>query len=155
MSKKSKKEESKKESQSGKSMAMPSDMKAFNAKVIADFRANHGKFTGPMAGRGVLILTTTGARTGKERSTVLGYGRDGDRLVVIASDNGAPAAPAWYHNLLARPIARVELGPEPFQVRARTARPEERDELAKAVPYLEQQQGLTEREIPLVVLERI
>jgi deazaflavin-dependent oxidoreductase (nitroreductase family) len=141
-------------SQAGKSVAIPSDMRAFNKKVIADFRANHGKFTGPMAGRGVLILTTTGARTGKERSAVLGFGRAGDRLIVIASDNGAPAAPAWYHNLLARPIATVELGPEPFKVRARTAKPEERDELAKAVPYLEQQQSLTTREIPIVVLER-
>jgi len=135
-------------------MAKPTDMKAFNAKVIADFRANHGQFTGPMAGRGVLILTTTGARSGKARTAVLGYGRAGDRLVVIASDNGAPAAPAWYHNLLARPIATVELGPEPFKVRARVAKPEERDELAKAVPYPAQQQTLTKREIPIVVLER-
>ena len=135
-------------------MAMPADMKAFNQKVIADFRANHGQFTGPMAGRSVLILTTTGARTGKERATVVGFGRDGDRLVVIASNNGAPGAPHWYHNLLARPIATVELDPKPFKVRARTARPEERGELAKAVPYLEQQQSLTEREIPIVVLER-
>jgi deazaflavin-dependent oxidoreductase (nitroreductase family) len=155
MSEKTEQEKTEQEkAQAGKSTAIPSDMKAFNAKVIADFRANHGKFTGPMAGRGVLILTTTGARTGKERSTVLGYGRDGDRLVVIASDNGAPAAPAWYHNLLARPIATVELGPEPFKVRARVAKPEERDELAKAVPYLAQQQTLTKREIPIVVLER-
>jgi deazaflavin-dependent oxidoreductase (nitroreductase family) len=93
-------------------------------------------------------------KTEKEESQAGGYGRAGDSLVVIASDNGAPRAPAWYHNLVARPIATVELGPEPFKVRARTAKPEERDELAKAVPYLEQQQGLTEREIPLVVLER-
>jgi deazaflavin-dependent oxidoreductase (nitroreductase family) len=130
-------EQEKPQSQAGKSMAMPSDMKAFNQKVIADFRANHGEFTGPMAGRSVLILTTTGARSGKERSTVLGYGRDGESLVVIASDNGAPVAPAWY-----------------FKVRARTAKPEERGELAKAVPYLVQQQSLTKREIPIVVLER-
>ena len=147
-------EQGKSESQAGKKMAMPSDMKAFNEKVIADFHANQGQFTGPMAGRSVLILTTTGAKTGKERTTVLGYGRDGDRLVVIASDNGAPAAPDWYRNLLARPIATVEIGPEPFKVRARTAKPEERDELAKALPYFEQQQGLTERELPIVVLER-
>jgi deazaflavin-dependent oxidoreductase (nitroreductase family) len=147
-------EQEKPQSQAGKSMAMPSDMKAFNQKVIADFRANHGEFTGPMAGRSVLILTTTGARSGKERSTVLGYGRDGESLVVIASDNGAPVAPAWYHNLLARPIATVEIGPKPFKVRARTAKPEERGELAKAVPYLVQQQSLTKREIPIVVLER-
>jgi hypothetical protein len=75
----------KEESQAGKSMAMPADMKAFNAKLIADFHANHGQFTGPMAGRSLLILTTTGARSGKDRTAVLGYGRDGDRLVVIAS----------------------------------------------------------------------
>jgi len=136
-------------------MAMPTDMKAFNEKVIADFRANHGKFTGPMAGRSILILTTTGARTGKERTAVLGYGRDGDRLVVIASNNGAAVAPAWYNNLLVHPTATVELGPEPFKVRARTASPEERDELAKALPYLEQQQGLTKRELPIVVFERV
>jgi deazaflavin-dependent oxidoreductase (nitroreductase family) len=148
-------ETEKTQSQAGKSMAIPSDMKAFNDKVITEFRANHGHFTGPMAGRSVLILTTTGVRTGKERTTVLGYGRDGASLVVIASDNGAPVAPAWYHNLLANPIATVELGPEPFKVRARTARPEEREELAKAVPYLKQQQGLTEREIPIVVLDRL
>jgi deazaflavin-dependent oxidoreductase (nitroreductase family) len=142
------------ETQARKPPAIPADMKAFNKKLIADFRSNHGQWTGPMAGRSLLILTTTGARTGKERTTVLGYGRAGDRLVVIASDNGAPTAPDWYHNLLARPIATVEIGPEPFKVRARTAMPEERQELAKAVPYLEQQQGLTKREIPIVVLER-
>jgi deazaflavin-dependent oxidoreductase (nitroreductase family) len=142
------------ETQARKPPAIPADMKVFNKKLIADFRSNHGQWTGPMAGRSLLILTTTGARTGKERSTVLGYGRAGDRLVVIASDNGAPTAPDWYHNLLARPIATVEIGPEPFKVRARTAMPEERQELAKAVPYLEQQQGLTKREIPIVVLER-
>jgi deazaflavin-dependent oxidoreductase (nitroreductase family) len=143
-----------KEPQARKPPAIPTDMMAFNKKLIADFRANHGQWTGPMAGRSLLILTTTGARTGKERTAVLGYGRSGDRLVVIASDNGAPVAPDWYHNLLARPIATVEVGPEPFKVRARTAKPEERDELAKAVPYLEQQQSLTQREIPIVVLER-
>jgi len=147
-------QEEKPQSQAGKSMAMPSDMKAFNKKVIKDFRANRGQFTGPMAGGSVLILTTTGARSGKERAVVLGYGRDGTRLVVIASDNGAPVAPAWYHNLLAHPIATVELEPKAFKVRARTAKPEERKQLAKALPYLGQQQSLTERELPIVVLER-
>jgi deazaflavin-dependent oxidoreductase (nitroreductase family) len=147
-------QEEKPQSQAGKSMAMPSDMKAFNKRVIKDFRANHGQFTGPMLGRSVLILTTTGARSGKERAVVLGYGRDGKRLVVIASDNGAPVAPAWYHNLLAHSIATVELEPKAFKVRARTAKPEEREQLAKALPYLEQQQSLTERELPIVVLER-
>lgn len=139
-----------------KAPVIPTDMKAFNAKLIADFRANHGQFTGDMAGRGLLILTTTGVRSGEPRSVVLGFGRHGDRLIVIASNNGAPKAPAWYHNLLANPSAIIELaGPERFEVRATTARPEERDELAKALPYLGQQQSLTAREIPIVVFERL
>jgi deazaflavin-dependent oxidoreductase (nitroreductase family) len=142
------------EPQTRKPPPIPRDMKAFNKKVIREFRANKGQLSGPMAGRSLLLLTTTGARSGKERTTVLGFGRDGDRLVVIASDNGAPSAPDWYHNLLARPIATVELGPDKFKVRALTAKPDEREELAKAVPYLKQQQSLTGREIPIVVLDR-
>ncbi|HKB32347.1 MAG TPA: nitroreductase/quinone reductase family protein [Candidatus Dormibacteraeota bacterium] len=139
-----------------KAPVIPADMKAFNARLIAGFHANHGQFTGDMAGRGLLILTTTGARSGEPRSVVLGFGRHGDRLVVIASDNGAPKAPAWYHNLLANPNATIELaGPDRFEVRAGTAGSEERDELAKALPYLEQQQSLTAREIPIVVFERV
>jgi deazaflavin-dependent oxidoreductase (nitroreductase family) len=101
-----------------------------------------------------MLLTTTGAKSGKERIVVLGFGKNGDRYVVIASGNGAPSHPAWYQNLLARPIATVEVGPDKFKVRARTARPEERDQLKHLVPYLEQQQTLTKREIPIVVLER-
>jgi deazaflavin-dependent oxidoreductase (nitroreductase family) len=141
---------------SRKAPVIPADMKAFNAKLIADFRANHGQFTGDMAGRGLLILTTTGARSGEPRSVVLGYGRHIDRLVVIASNNGAPKAPTWYHNLLANSTATIELaGPERFEVRARTAGSDERDELATALPYLRQQQSLTTREIPIVVFERV
>jgi deazaflavin-dependent oxidoreductase (nitroreductase family) len=134
---------------------IPRDMRAFNKAVIAEHRANGGKLSGPMEGRTVLLLTTTGRRSGEQRTIVLGYGRHGDRLVVIASNNGAPSAPAWYHNLLADPNATVELGPEKFNVRATTAMPDERDEVAKVVPYLVSQQKLTTREIPLVVLERI
>src|SRR3989442_465877 len=133
---------------------IPSDMKAFNRKVIDDFRANRGKLTGALAGRTLMLLTTTGARSGKERIAVLGFGKDGDRYVVIASGNGAPSHPGWYHNLLARPIATVEVGPDKFKVRARTAGPEERDQLKRFVPYVEQQQTLTTREIPIVVLDR-
>ena len=140
---------------SEKRPVIPADMKAFNRAVIAEHRANGGKLSGPMAASTVLLLTTTGARSGQPRTTVLGYGRAGDRYVVIASDNGAPSHPAWYLNLLANPAATVEVGPEKFEVRASTARPDERAELAKVVPYLERQQKLTEREIPLVILERI
>ena len=133
---------------------IPADMNAFNRKLIQEFRANRGKLSGPMAGRSLMILTTTGANTGKERVTVLGFGKDGDRYVVIASGNGAPTHPGWYRNLLARPIATVEVGPDKFKVRARTAAPEERDQLKRLVPYIEQQQTLTTREIPIVVFDR-
>ena len=135
---------------------IPADMKAFNGKLIADFRANHGQFSGDMAGRSLLILTTTGARSGKPHSVVLGYGRHGDQLVVLASNNGAPSAPDWYHNLLADPTATVELaGPDRFQVRATTVPAGQREEVGRATPYLAQQQSMTKREIPVVVLGRV
>ena len=133
---------------------IPADMKAFNRKLIEEFRANGGQLSGQMAGRTLMLLTTTGAKSGKERTAVLGFGKDGDRYVVIASGNGAPSHPGWYQNLLARPIATVEVGPDKFKARARTARPEEREQLKRFVPYIEQQQTLTKREIPIVVLER-
>jgi deazaflavin-dependent oxidoreductase (nitroreductase family) len=139
----------------GKKPQIPADMMAFNKAIISEFRANGGNLSGPMAGRSVLLLTTKGARSGQSRTTVLGYGRLGERLVVIASDNGASAAPDWYHNLLAEPKAIVELGPDRFEVRASTAQAAERDQLGKVVPYLESQQKLTTREIPIVVLDRV
>lgn len=134
---------------------IPQDMKAFNRAIVQEWRANAGRLSGPMAGRNLILLTTTGASSGQPRTIVVGFGRNGDNLVAIASNNGAPAHPAWYLNLLADPVATVELGADKFDIRARPARPDEREELAKAVPYLESQQQLTEREIPLVILERI
>lgn len=130
-------------------------MKAFNRALIQEWRANNGALSGRMAGRNLILLTTTGVRSGEPRTVVLGFGRHGDKVVAIASNNGAPTDPAWYLNLLAQPSATVELASDRFEVRARTARPEEREELAKVVPYLESQQQLTKREIPIVVLERI
>ena len=134
---------------------IPSDMKAFNRALIEEWRANKGQLSGQMAGRTLILLTTTGARSGEPRTVVLGFGRHGGNIVAIASNNGAPAHPAWYLNLLKRPTATVEIGPDKFEVRARSAKPEEREVLAKVVPYLERQQQLTEREIPIVVLERV
>jgi deazaflavin-dependent oxidoreductase (nitroreductase family) len=134
---------------------IPTDMNAFNQGVIKEFRANRGEISsGPLAGRHVMLLTTTGAKSGKESTVVLGFGKDGDRYVIIASANGAHKHPAWYFNLQAQPIATVEVGSEKFKARTRTARPEEHDKLRAVVPYIEQQQTLTKREIPIVVLER-
>ncbi len=134
---------------------IPTDMKAFNAKVIAEFRANKGQLTGALANSRMLLLTTTGARSGRPRTTVVGYRRRGDDYVLIASNNGAPGSPAWFFNLKANPIATVEVGADRFESRARVATPEERPELTKVVEYLERQQTLTGRVIPIVVLERV
>jgi deazaflavin-dependent oxidoreductase (nitroreductase family) len=133
---------------------IPTDMNAFNRKLIEEFRASRGQLSGAMASSQLMLLTTTGAKSGKERTTVIGYRTDGERLVAIASGNGAPSHPAWYLNLQARPIATVEVGPDKFKVRARTARPEEREKLSRLIDYLDQQQSLTRREIPIVVFER-
>ena len=130
-------------------------MKAFNDNLIREIRANGGKATsGPMAGREPMILTTVGAKSGESRSVVVGHRQDGDRYLAIASNNGNDVAPFWYRNLLREPMATVELGTERFRVRARTADAEERAKLAPKIDYLERQQALTSREIPIVILER-
>jgi deazaflavin-dependent oxidoreductase (nitroreductase family) len=134
---------------------IPTDMKAFNAKLIEEFRANHGELSGQLAGRQVMLLTTTGAKSGEQRTTVVGYRPYGDQIAVIASNNGADTAPAWFLNLRANPVATVEVGPNKFKVRARVADPEERPRLGAIIDYLERQQALTSRQIPIVVLERI
>jgi deazaflavin-dependent oxidoreductase (nitroreductase family) len=117
--------------------AIPTDLLAFNRALIEEFRANRGRLSGNMAGRSLLLLTTTGARSGRPRTA---YRRDGDRYIAIASGNGALSYPAWYRNLQANPIATVEVGPEKFEVQASTAGPAEQDLLAMLIPYLESQQ---------------
>jgi len=134
---------------------IPHDMRAFNVKLIEEFRANHGQMSGQMAGRQLLLLTTTGAKSGRQRTAVVGYRPYRDDLAIIASDNGAPKAPQWFANLEKDPVATVEVGNEKFKVRTRVASPEERPEIAKLIEYLGPQQKLTEREIPIVILERV
>lgn len=134
---------------------IPQDMKAFNAQLIAEFRANGGKLSGPMAGREPLLLTTTGATSFAERTVVLGFRKYGDAYAIIASNNGSDTAPHWFTNLQANPVATVEVGAEKFKVKSRVAEGAERVEVAKLIDYLERQQALTSREIPIVVLERV
>lgn len=142
-------------SDSPKRPAIPQDMKAFNAQLVEQFRANDGKLSGPLEGRVLMLLTTTGARTGREHTVVVGFKPYGDAYAVIASNNGSDRAPAWFHNLMARPAVTVEIPGRRFQARARVARPDERPELARLIAYYESQQALTRREIPFVVLEPI
>src|SRR5438105_15090621 len=133
---------------------IPTDMKAFNSKVIEEFRANGGQLSGPMEGRQLLLLTTTGAKSGQQRTVVIGYRPYGDDLAIIASDNGAPKAPKWFANLTKDPVATVELGKEKFRVRTRIASGDERSRVARLIEYLGPQQERTQREIPIVILER-
>lgn len=100
-----------------------------NRKIIADFRANAGKVGGPFAGVPVLLLHSTGARSGAERTNPLVYLPDGDDWVIIASKAGAPTNPDWYYNLLAHPAVSIEVGTETFDVEAKPVTGPERDEL--------------------------
>lgn len=137
---------------------MSSNPNDFNQQIITEFRANGGKVGGPFAGGHLLLLTTTGARSGQPRTIPLGYATDGNRIVIIASYNGAPSHPDWYHNLVANPTATVEMGTEKFQARAMVIEGEERERLwnrlAEQMPFLVEHQRKTTRQIPLVALER-
>ena len=111
--------------------------------------------------RGVntLLLTTRGRKSGKRRRTALIYGEDGDRLVLVASRGGHKNHPAWYLNLVENPEVEVQVGADKFSARARTASPEEKARLWPLMtsiwPAYDDYQARTEREIPVVVLERI
>ena len=136
-----------------------SELNEFNQQVISEFRANQGKVGGQLANMPVLLLTTTGAKSGRALTRPLVYTTDGDRIVVIASFAGAPNNPPWYHNLIANPVATVELGSERFQVRAETTSGEERQRLfnrqAEQMPIFAGYQKKTTRQIPVLVLKRI
>jgi deazaflavin-dependent oxidoreductase (nitroreductase family) len=109
-------------------------------------------------GTTTLILTTTGRRSGEERSTPLIYQRHGDDYLVVASKGGSPEPPAWYLNLQAHPEVRVQVKGDRFAARARTARADEKPELWQTMtavwPAYDEYQRKTDREIPVVVLER-
>ncbi|CAM5629458.1 Nitroreductase family deazaflavin-dependent oxidoreductase OS=Streptomyces alboniger OX=132473 GN=CP975_31765 PE=3 SV=1 [Streptomyces alboniger] len=130
----------------------------FNQSVIEEFRANGGKVGGPFEGAELLLLTTTGAKSGKEHTTPLGFVRYGGQVLVVGSNLGAPHHPDWYHNVLARPAVRVELGAGEFQAIAVPAEGERRDRLFARVvadrPGYADYQARTSRVLPVVVLER-
>lgn len=135
------------------------DNNDFNQQVIAEFRANGGNVGGMFAGSPMLLLTTTGAKSGQPRTAPLVYTTDGDNIVVIASKGGAPTNPDWFHNLLANPVATVEVGTERYEAHARVTSGDERTRLydaqATLMPGFAEYQRNTTREIPVVVLERV
>ena len=132
---------------------------SFNEGVIAEFRANGGKVGGPFAGAPMMILTTTGAKSGQPRTMPLVYTTDGDRYVIIASKGGAPTSPDWFHNLVANPEVTVEVGTETFPARASVPEEPEHarlyDAQAALMPNFAEYQQKTTRKIPVVVLERL
>jgi deazaflavin-dependent oxidoreductase (nitroreductase family) len=137
----------------------PRSYGGFNEGVIQDFRTHHGQITkGPFTGRSLLLLTTRGAKSGRERTNPLAYSRDGDRYVVIASKGGALSNPDWFRNLRANPRVTVEVGPERFEANARVPKGDERrrlyDAQAARMPAFKDYEKRTTREIPVVVLER-
>ncbi len=109
-------------------------------------------------GADTLLLTTRGRKSGKRRRTALIYGRDGDRYLVVASNGGAQDHPSWYFNLVEHPEVELQVRAETFAARARTATPEEKPGLwtpmAKIWPEYDAYQRKTDRDIPVVILER-
>jgi deazaflavin-dependent oxidoreductase (nitroreductase family) len=125
-----------------------------NSKVIEEFRR-----TGGQSGSGrTLLLTTTGAKTGKERTVPLAFLSDGDRLLIFGSRAGSDKHPDWYWNLRSNPTVIVEVGSEKYQARATPVEGEERDRLfarqKDVMPVFADYESRTRRVIPVIALER-
>ena len=139
---------------------MSNSFNNFNQALISDLRANGGRASGgPFKGGDVLILTTTGAKTGAPRENPLAFSKDDGNYVVVASKGGAPTNPAWYHNLRANPIVKVEALGETFEARARVIDGEQDYERlyrehARKMPGFNEYRQRTSRRIPVIVLER-
>jgi deazaflavin-dependent oxidoreductase (nitroreductase family) len=133
-------------------------VKAFNQNIVDEFRANGGEVAGQFADADLLLLTTTGAKSGQPRVSPLAYFRIDGKLIIIGSFAGAPVNPAWVHNLRATPDAHVEVGTESFDVTARELSLAERSELfgkvTAAAPGFAEYQAKTSRVIPLFELHQ-
>jgi deazaflavin-dependent oxidoreductase (nitroreductase family) len=135
-------------------------MTNWNDKMIADFRANDGKVGGPFQGAPLILLTTTGAKTGETRVSPMRYFPDGDRIVVVASKGGAPENPGWYHNLVANPTVHVEQSTDDgiveYDATASVLPRDQRDplyaQIAAIAPTFGEYETKTDRIIPLVGL---
>ena len=131
----------------------------WNKAIIEEFRENDGKVGGQFADTPLLLLHTTGAKSGLPRLNPVAYIADGERLVVMASKAGAPTNPDWYYNIVANPEVSVEVGTEQFQARATIAVEPERTQLyekmAAVNPGFAEYQRQTTRIIPVIVLTRM
>ena len=135
------------------------DQNTYNRQLIEEFRADRDKGGGAMRGRPLLLLTTTGAKSGQLRTKPMMYIPDGDRLLVIASNAGAPTHPDWYRNVVAHPEVTVEVGNETFKAIATVTEGLERQRLWSRVvelyPFFADHQAKTSRQIPVIVLRRL
>ncbi|HEV2089390.1 MAG TPA: nitroreductase family deazaflavin-dependent oxidoreductase [Cryptosporangiaceae bacterium] len=135
-----------------------SDPRDWNKRIIEEFRANGGRVGGRFEGAPMVLLTSTGARSGRPHTTPLMYLPDGDRVIVFASKGGAPTNPDWFHNVVAHPRVTVEVGSESFEADAVVLEGDERDRLfaeqAKRYPRFAEYAANTPRKIPVVALER-
>ena len=130
----------------------------WNRQTIEEFRENGGKVGGFWEGKPLLLLTTTGAKSGQRHTNPMMYLANGNRLLVFASKRGAPTNPDWYHNLVAHPEVTVEVGTETYEATATVLNGEERDRLyarqAELYPQFGEYQANTTRKIPVIALER-
>jgi deazaflavin-dependent oxidoreductase (nitroreductase family) len=133
-------------------------MSDWNSKIIEEFRANEGRVGGQFEGAPLLLLHTTGARTGQQRVNPMMYRRlDDGGYAVFASKAGAPDNPDWYHNLVANPQVQAEIGTQTVDLHARVTQGEERERIwtahKAAYPGFADYESKTTRQIPVVVLE--
>jgi deazaflavin-dependent oxidoreductase (nitroreductase family) len=131
-----------------------------NGQVIDDFRANGGRVGGPYEGAPIILVHHVGAKTGTKRvSPMMYFPQEDERMVIVASNEGALRNPAWYHNLMANPRTDVEVGAETFSVVVTEITGEERDAvwtgILAMVPSLAEFQKMTSRTIPLLRLTRV
>ncbi|MEM8924614.1 MAG: nitroreductase family deazaflavin-dependent oxidoreductase [Actinomycetota bacterium] len=135
------------------------DMLEFNKGIIEEFRANGGVCGGPFEGMPMVLVTMTGAKSGRELTSPLVYSNDGDDVVIIASKGGAPTHPNWYHNLKANPAVTVEVGTESWEATAQLTEGAERRRLfdaqaAQMPQFAEYETSAAGREIPVFRLVR-
>ena len=137
---------------------MEHDQKEYNQRLIEQFRADRSSNGDAFKGRPLLLLTTSGARSGQRHTTPMMYVRDGERLLVIASNAGAPKTPDWYYNLVAHPHVTVEVGRETYDATAVVTEGAERQQLWDMIvgqyPFFADHQAKVTRQIPVVALER-
>jgi deazaflavin-dependent oxidoreductase (nitroreductase family) len=130
----------------------------WNRQIIEEFRTNGGEVGGPFEGATLLLLTTTGARSGQQRISPLSYLLDGERLFIFAGNAGSPTHPDWYYNLVAHPHVIVEVGTERFEATAAPVSGEKRDQIwasqVQRLPGIAAYQKKTTRKIPVVELVR-